>query len=85
MHLVLSAAVAAAAAKDGWDTGISGEEKFWDTWIKNRGGHWPGDFKRRMNPDTKFCATQHLPKSAGAPLRVLDVGAGPITSCGYRK
>ena len=78
----LSVAVA-AAAKSGWQSGISSEERFWDSWLKERGGAWPGDFNRRMNPNQRFCAAQHLPTS-GNHYRILDVGAGPITSCGYR-
>lgn len=81
--LLLSVAFHAAAAQSGWRSGISSEERFWDSWLKTRGGQWPGDFKRRMSPSTRFCAAPHLPAS-GARYRVLDVGAGPITSCGYR-
>ena len=62
---------------------ISHELNFWDYILESKGGEWPGDFQRRMDPDSQVddFMRDKLPKSA----QVLDVGAGPLTTVGKRR
>jgi SAM-dependent methyltransferase len=65
--------------------GLFAERYFWWRWIRTRGLIWPEEFQDRLDPDRPFSA--HLVRYIEAlpdPVRVLDVGAGPITSLGYR-
>ena len=68
----------------GWAAGIPEERRFWDGWIASRGGQWPEDFSWRMNPAAPLWPfpTQVATALAQPALRLLDVGAGPITSLG---
>ncbi len=68
-----------------WSGGFDHELRFWDHWLATRGDRWPQDFARRMDP-----AAPLVPEVAALlpcrsdPARVLDVGAGPATSLGFR-
>mmetsp|Transcript_50162 Transcript_50162/g.139319 ORF Transcript_50162/g.139319 Transcript_50162/m.139319 type:complete len:295 (-) Transcript_50162:215-1099(-) len=66
---------------------VEGERKYWRHWIETRGGQWNQEFVHRMSAHSAFRYESHL-KTAAAPgqthYRVLDVGAGPVTSVGYR-
>jgi SAM-dependent methyltransferase len=67
-----------------WAAGIPEERRFWDGWIASRGGQWPEDFSWRMNPAAPLWPfPAQVAATLGQPaLRLLDVGAGPITSLG---
>jgi SAM-dependent methyltransferase len=70
-----------------WAGGIAHELQFWDAWLASRGLQWPEDYARRMDPAAPLDAraAQLAPGLArGGRLRVLDVGAGPVTILGYR-
>ncbi len=70
-------------ARATWETGRSSEITFWRRVLTTRGGEWPQDYLNRRDPalrldpniTRRFPETQHL-------LRVLDVGAGPMTLLG---
>ncbi|MEI6158586.1 MAG: methyltransferase domain-containing protein [Roseococcus sp.] len=68
-----------------WAAGIPYELGFWTHWAKTRGGGWPEEFAARMNPDTPLVPWlgDWASKAGLTHLRVLDVGAGPVTSIGY--
>jgi flagellar assembly factor FliW len=68
-----------------WSDGIVAEVAFWDTWLRTKGYLWPDDFKRRMNPATPVSPELEriLDQIPADPVRVLDVGAGPLTVFGY--
>lgn len=68
---------------NGWESEIA----FWRRWITTHGDRWPDDYARRMDPVAEVqdpliiaCveATDH------DPVRVLDVGAGPMSIVGSR-
>lgn len=66
--------------------GLWAERFFWWRWIRTRGLVWPDEFKRRLDPNCPLIpeVAAYVRKVAAAPVRILDVGAGPVTSLGYR-
>lgn len=68
-----------------WAAGIPYELNFWTHWAQAAGGGWPEEFAARMNPATPLVPwLQDWARKAGqSHVRVLDVGAGPVTSTGY--
>lgn len=69
-----------------WSEGLASEAGFWDKWIETKGSRWKEDFERRMDPQAPFadnlCSLIAAPE--GARVRVLDVGAGPLTRLGKK-
>lgn len=67
-----------------WRWRLPTEVGHWDTWLSTRGMEDKEDFARRLAPDLPL--QEHLdkllPKSDGRTYRVLDVGAGPLTTVG---
>ena len=68
-----------------WASGIPHELSFWMHWAKTRGAEWPAEFAARMNPATPLVPWlgEWASKAGLDHVRVLDVGAGPLTSMGY--
>jgi SAM-dependent methyltransferase len=67
-------------AKRHWSEGIENEICFWREWITTKGSSWPEDYKFRVNPDSQIQYTDLLNEFINP--RILDVGAGPMTSLG---
>ncbi len=66
-----------------WQRGIQYEIDFWDTWFKTKGGEWNADYHSRLQPKPLVdWLARLLPSNSGRTVRVLDVGAGPITKTG---
>ncbi len=67
-----------------WKTGFRSELDFWQHWLTTRGDRWPDDFARRLDLTTPL--DPEVAALIGQPdeARILDVGAGPVTSLGYR-
>jgi SAM-dependent methyltransferase len=67
-----------------WRWRLPTEIGHWDTWLSTRGMEDPADFARRIAPDQPL--QEHLkkllPQSNGRPYRILDIGAGPLTTVG---
>ncbi len=73
----------AAGSKATWEGGVPSEVEFWDKYLEARGGtEWAGDFDRRLDPNLPLQPRPAalLPKQA--EIRILDVGAGPLTYLG---
>ena len=70
--------------QDKWKSGLSDEISFWDRWMKTKGSEWPDDFIFRCDPNTDL--QHHICELIDAPaeseVRILDVGAGPLTCLG---
>ena len=67
-----------------WERGKGSEVRFWRKWFRTKGYRWPDDFRRRLDPETPF--NPYLRRFIAEELpvvRVLDVGAGPLTNTGY--
>lgn len=63
-----------------WATGLSSEVNFWEQWIATSGGQWPDEYAARMSGKRQFDVNldnQYIPH-----IKVLDVGAGPVSSLG---
>lgn len=72
---------------DQWSTGISSELSFWTNWLNTKGLQWPADYAARTNPDTPLAdniAGLFPEFGAGKTLKVLDVGAGPMSVLGKK-
>ena len=66
--------------------GLTSEVVFWDKFLKSKGSIWPEEYLRRLAPDSLLQEhiTSLLDVSIGSDVRILDVGAGPLTSLGKR-
>jgi SAM-dependent methyltransferase len=68
-----------------WSRGIRHELQFWDHVMQTAGGQWPEDWRARMDPASPLDAfvSAHARALGRSALRILDVGAGPLTCLGY--
>lgn len=62
------------------------ERYFWWRWVATRGLQWPQEFERRLDATQPLDAyvAARVRDIASDPIRILDVGAGPVTVLGYR-
>ena len=69
-----------------WAAGIPFERWYWTDWLRTRGGEWADDFRNRLDPAAPL--TPFVADAVWAlgqeRVRILDVGAGPLTWIGYR-
>lgn len=68
-----------------WRRSVTAELAFWQRWLETGGLEWPEDFQRRFNPDTPLdesIVCSAIERLARPDIRILDVGAGPVTSLG---
>ncbi|MBI2928580.1 MAG: hypothetical protein HYY24_23170 [Verrucomicrobia bacterium] len=71
--------------KGDWQKALPAELQFWQFALKDHGRDWwPGEFSERMNPDLPLqdYLRELIGAPAGATVRILDVGAGPLTRVG---
>jgi SAM-dependent methyltransferase len=64
--------------------GLKFETSFWDDFFRTQGLQWPDDFKRRLNPQAPLADRQRasIDRLALPEVRIIDVGAGPLTILG---
>src|SRR5271157_3377256 len=69
-----------------WKQGIPSESLFWDGWMRERGGQWPGDFQKRFDRETPLDAwiAGAVRLLGKAEVSILDVGSGPVPAIGYK-
>ena len=69
-----------------WQDGIAFELAFWDRFLRNQGDGWPEDYRRRLDPELPLqpAYVELLDQTPADPVRVLDVGAGPLTMFGKK-
>jgi SAM-dependent methyltransferase len=67
-----------------WRVGLDEERRFWDRYLATGGSDWPEEFEERTRPDRPVNdALRGLVEAAPTdPVRVLDVGSGPLTWVG---
>ncbi len=72
--------------REEWAAGKSPEIEFWSRWLETKGGQWPDDYAFRTAPNAELQAeiAQHIQDFPHKTLKVLDVGAGPMTVVGKR-
>jgi SAM-dependent methyltransferase len=66
--------------------GLCAEGFFWWRWVSSRGLQWPEEFELRLDPQRPLLphVATYVRNIAAHPVRILDVGAGPVTCLGYR-
>lgn len=69
-----------------WKRSLAEEMGFWDSWLASKGLDWPDDYRRRCNPGQPLqdYVAKHLDLRTRGTIRILDVGAGPMTVVGKR-
>jgi len=76
-------AAGSRSAEDTWSDGLSDEEMFWGRYLSTGGDLWPDDFALRLGQRTlgrvELECLRRLPDGA---VRIVDVGAGPLTTLG---
>lgn len=79
-------AVSITEVKQQWQSALPGEVGFWHTWLKSKGHVWPEAYAYRTDPNLAFqwFIQPYCPSEDGARLRILDVGAGPMTALGKK-
>lgn len=67
-----------------WRSGKGSEVAFWDRYLRSRGMSYKEEFAERLNPDSELDEELGTLASttAGEVLKVLDVGAGPLSILG---
>ena len=72
-----------------WRTRKSSEVDFWAGWLVGAPGteQWASDRESRLDPNTQITdplVRAELERNPAAGISILDVGAGPVTSLGFR-
>ena len=69
-----------------WPKGLAEELRFWDKWLRTRGAgrYRPEEFARLLDPEEPLSGYYRslIDQLAGSKVRILDVGAGPLTMLG---
>lgn len=82
--LFSNSAAILAKSLHSWRAGIDYEIGFWTRWFETRGLEWPEDYAERTTPKPLVpWLVALLPPAQDDPIRILDVGAGPITKSGH--
>jgi SAM-dependent methyltransferase len=68
-----------------WAGALEDEIAFWRECLRTQGGKWPDNHRFRLDPESLIQEhiTKHL-TGIGSRVRLLDVGAGPLTIVGKR-
>jgi SAM-dependent methyltransferase len=77
---------AAQAPEVAWQAAIDGEVDFWRTYFETEGARYPGSYETRLDPDLPLQPeiAELIDAPEGTTVRLLDVGAGPLTFLGRR-
>lgn len=70
-----------------WKSGLDEENDFWEKALSDPAKNWDiNEFKERTNPDFELQPELRalIPASEGETVRILDVGAGPLTRIGKK-
>lgn len=68
-----------------WESGIDNEVGYWDTWFETKGGDWPDDFNHRLDPNSLLQDdVLECIDTDKTDIKILDVGAGPLTILGKK-
>jgi SAM-dependent methyltransferase len=68
-----------------WAAGLPAELQFWEKALKDGGRNWEAsEYRERTDPNLELQEElkQIIPAAPGAVVRILDVGAGPLTRLG---
>ena len=73
--------------KRDWNDALHDETSFWERALAENGRAWlPEEYRKRTDPTLELQEElkQLIPATAGNKIRILDVGAGPLTTLGKR-
>jgi SAM-dependent methyltransferase len=67
-------------------TALEEELQFWRDWFRTGGLEWPWEYRDRLDPDLPIQphVATYLDRLPVEQVRILDVGAGPLTMLGKR-
>ena len=70
--------------EDAWQASIDGEVRFWKNWLATKGAQYPGSYDRALDAGLELqpAIAELIVAPAGATVKLLDVGAGPLTFLG---
>lgn len=63
-----------------WLEGIVNEIRFWDNYFMTRGGRWQSIYAEQIKYEREFTLEDYL--NGNGTCAVLEVGSGPLPSCG---
>ncbi len=74
------------SAADAWQAAIDGEVRFWSEYLRTKGARYPGSYETRLDPDLPLQPeiAELITAADGETVRLLDVGAGPLTFLGRK-
>ena len=70
-----------------WAAHLPEETSFWSHYLATGGLDWPEEFTYRVDPEAPLVEREilsRLPNRIDRPIRIIDVGAGPLTTLGKR-
>ncbi|MGH8961148.1 MAG: class I SAM-dependent methyltransferase [Jatrophihabitantaceae bacterium] len=70
-----------------WKRGLPAELEYWTDYLSTGGGQSPNGYQERLDPHapvTDPVILEAIERTLGDPVRILDVGAGPLTILGKR-
>jgi SAM-dependent methyltransferase len=69
-----------------WQAAIDGEVGFWRNWLNTKGARFPGSYDRAFDADLPLQTpiADLLDAPEGSTVKLLDVGAGPLTFLGRK-
>lgn len=72
--------------RQSWQAHLTDELSFWERYIGTRGHAWPDEFAQRVDPEAPLAEMEIVSRVGRGRrrLRILDVGAGPLTILGKR-
>src|SRR5271169_5360305 len=81
MRVITRLRIAHQDSEQAWAAGTPHEVGYWEHYFATGGDQWPEDLKRRLDPVVPLQehVGRYLPRGSA---RILDVGAGPLTSLG---
>lgn len=70
-----------------WQRGLPAEVGFWEEYFRTEGRQFPDGYRERRDPDGPISdelLLWALDRTSSDPVRILDVGSGPLTAVGRR-
>ena len=68
-----------------WRRGLSSEVSFWEQYFRTEGRQYPEGYRQRRDPNAPISdplLLEAIDRTSSNPVRILDVGAGPLTAVG---
>jgi ubiquinone/menaquinone biosynthesis C-methylase UbiE len=80
------ALIAVTGTNRQWQAQLADEVVFWDEYLASGGLEWKDEFRQRLDPELPLQQefTAIIDARPGSTVRVLDVGAGPLTVVGKK-